>query len=350
MNLNRFLLSASLLATAALLGAGRADAQGVAPVCNNGGPYTFECNGQVTPVTLDGTGSFDPDGGPITFLWFEECANGFFDDPTSPTPTYNIDLAGACSQTCVIELRVFNAAGVVTKCNTTVTVQDTQPPVITCPADVTEIWTSGPPTQTDPTLTGFATAGDCDPNPLITYVDSLDPGNAPGEPETIVTRTWTALDYCGNSSSCVQTITLLSPTQGLGGGMDLMSRSCPNDMDRASQGITNVTIWGTTTFNVSLVNQATLRLMRADNTGIPVKRFIAASQQAGRPAPGSNPCDCDSTVNDGKLDLVLSFSTAQIVQDMQLQALPVGSSTDVVLIGQFNNGQWFTLRDCLSVH
>lgn len=349
MNSKRFLLTATLLATAASLGAGRAAAQ--APVCNNGGPYTFECSGQVTPVTLDGTGSYDPAGGPVTFFWFEECANGFFDDPTSPTPTFNVDLAGGCSTTCVVALRVFNAAGVMTACNTTVTVQDTSAPVITCPADLTEIWTSGPPTQTDPTLTGFATAGDCDPNPLITYTDSLDPGTAPGEPETIVTRTWTATDYCGNSSSCVQTITLLSPNQNLGGSLDLMSRSCPNDMDRTSQGIINVTVWGTATFNVSLINQATLRLLRADNVGIPVKRFIASTQAAGRPSPASSdPCACDSKINDGKLDLVMSFGAEQIVHDMALDLLPEGASTEIVLIGQLNNGQWFTLRDCVTVN
>jgi hypothetical protein len=41
----------------------------------------------------------------------------------------------------------------------------------------------------------------CDPNPVITYSDE-------GELDTcgVITRTWTATDACGNSSSCVQTI------------------------------------------------------------------------------------------------------------------------------------------------
>src|SRR6185503_373205 len=128
-----------------------ASAQGEAPpVCNNGGPYVAECTGPVTAVGLDGSASFDPDGTPVTFFWFDECPFGSFDDPTSATTNFIIDSTGVCSRQCVIVLRV-TSGGVTVPCQTTVTVQDTTAPVITCPSDVIELWTVGPAGgQTDP--------------------------------------------------------------------------------------------------------------------------------------------------------------------------------------------------------
>jgi len=37
--------------------------------CNPGGPYVAECTGPTTTVTLDGSGSMDPDNSPLTFDW-----------------------------------------------------------------------------------------------------------------------------------------------------------------------------------------------------------------------------------------------------------------------------------------
>jgi hypothetical protein len=77
-------------------------------------------------------------------------------------------------------------------------VQDTTPPNLTVPADV--IVNLGD--STDPADTGTATATDAaDPSPTITYSDSQS-GN-------VITRTWTATDECGNSTSGNQTITIV---------------------------------------------------------------------------------------------------------------------------------------------
>ena len=56
------------------------------PIADAGPDSTTECAGPSgTAVTLDGTGSSDPDIDPLTFAWF---APGItFDDPASPTPT-----------------------------------------------------------------------------------------------------------------------------------------------------------------------------------------------------------------------------------------------------------------------
>ncbi len=85
--------------------------------------------------------------------------------------------------------------------------QDTTPPVISIPADVTVECDQ----STDPANTGSATATDtCDTAPNVSFSDSVAPGDCPQE--SIITRTWTATDGCGNSSSGVQIINVQDTT------------------------------------------------------------------------------------------------------------------------------------------
>jgi len=80
---------------------------------------------------------------------------------------------------------------------------DNDRPVLTIPAD-TVITMDDP---TDPAFTGQATATDIqDPDPSVTYSDS--PGEAQPDPY-IITRTWTATDDAGNSTSGNQVITVI---------------------------------------------------------------------------------------------------------------------------------------------
>ena len=59
--------------------------------------------------------------------------------------------------------------------------------------------------DTNPAKTGFATATDnCGGNPAISYSDVTSPGACPDG--YLITRTWTAKDACGNSSTCSQII------------------------------------------------------------------------------------------------------------------------------------------------
>ena len=75
---------------------------------------------------------------------------------------------------------------------------------MTCPANVQVDCLA----STDPSNTGTATAtDDHDPNPTITYSDSETAGSCPQE--KIITRTWSAMDDCGVTADCVQTITVV---------------------------------------------------------------------------------------------------------------------------------------------
>ncbi len=103
-----------------------------------------------------------------------------------------------------VTLTVTDTSGNQASAQATVTVADNIPPMLTVPADITiECGES-----TDPTNTGQATAKDnCDSKPKITYSDATS--NSCPE---IITRTWTATDDSGNSSTGVQTITVQDTT------------------------------------------------------------------------------------------------------------------------------------------
>ncbi|MEQ1911071.1 MAG: HYR domain-containing protein, partial [Vicinamibacterales bacterium] len=84
-----------------------------------------------------------------------------------------------------------------------ITVSDNSDPVISCPAAIT---INCEDSQL-PANTGTATATDnCDNSPAITYADAIVGGNCAGN--YTINRTWTATDACGNSSTCLQVITV----------------------------------------------------------------------------------------------------------------------------------------------
>ncbi len=85
---------------------------------------------------------------------------------------------------------------------------DSEPPVLTVPTSIKIECNE----STDPSNTGIATAEDnCDPAPVITHSDVVTPGDC--SQESVVTRTWTATDACGNSSpDGVQVITVEDTT------------------------------------------------------------------------------------------------------------------------------------------
>ncbi|HJW28846.1 MAG TPA: hypothetical protein VJ508_06290, partial [Saprospiraceae bacterium] len=86
-------------------------------------------------------------------------------------------------------------------CVQSIVVQDTHAPTLVCPANITVQCTA----STAPSNTGSATATDnCDATPTITSTDVTTAGGCPQE--YTISRTWKALDDCGNSSTCVQTI------------------------------------------------------------------------------------------------------------------------------------------------
>jgi hypothetical protein len=177
------------------------------PVADAGGPYDTECAGTITTVLLDGTGSYDLEDDPLSYSWTTDCSGASFNDPTSPTPILTVDSSNGCSITCSVILTVSDAEGEDTA-TAAVTISDTVAPDIICPLDITVectgdcgIQASDP--QLVPFFTGVSATDGCDLSPVIVN-DALTFFNIG---TTIVT--FTATDYCGNSSSCTAAVTVV---------------------------------------------------------------------------------------------------------------------------------------------
>jgi len=165
------------------------------PVCDADGPYTAECG---LPAALDGTGSYDPDGDPLTFVW-----SGPFDPSPSlePAPTV-VFLSPTGEKT--VSLVVTDSDGESDSCESTVTVQDTLAPYLEAPEDVLTECTSADGTPVD---LGSPIADDeCD--------DSLTIGNdaPPLFPLGTTTVTWSATDDDSNSSLDTQVVVVEDTT------------------------------------------------------------------------------------------------------------------------------------------
>ena len=164
------------------------------PVCPGSGPQSYS-------VTVNGTCS---DPSTITWSLSNNTSGASFNGGNTGT-TVSVNPGSSCggfrltsSFTC------SNCIDPVT-CFVDVNVDDTTPPVIDP--------LPGPSTIECPAVPSFATAtasDACDPSVTLTFVDATVAGSCPQEYS--VTRTWTATDDCGNTSTAGQTISVTDDT------------------------------------------------------------------------------------------------------------------------------------------
>ena len=126
------------------------------------------------------------------------------DNCDSPSVSYSDTLtSGTCPQENVITRSWTAADGCAnsSSCDQVIIVVDNTAPIITCPADVTVDCED----DSSSAGTGSASATDnCDNDVTVTESDSVAGGTC--AQESVITRTWSGTDDCGNASSCYQTI------------------------------------------------------------------------------------------------------------------------------------------------
>jgi|GEM_PF-3961311 len=113
-------------------------------------------------------------------------------------------VSGSCPMMITRLWTIMDACGNSSTCNQVINIIDSTPPVLTCPANMTITCTA----STAPANTGNALANDnCNPSPTVTFSDVTMAGNCPQA--SIINRTWKAVDQCGNSSTCIQSISIV---------------------------------------------------------------------------------------------------------------------------------------------
>ena len=127
-------------------------------------------------------------------------------DP-NPTISFSDASAGTCPTIITRTWTATDATGNSASGTQMITVQDTNGPMVTAPANVTIECTD----STDPSNTGTPTVVDnCDPAPTVSFSDVVSAGSCPQG--SVITRTWNAVDSCGNPGSAIQTITVVDST------------------------------------------------------------------------------------------------------------------------------------------
>jgi hypothetical protein len=170
---------------------------GVIPVCDANGPYTLQCG---LSETLDGSGSFDPDGGSLILDWSGPFEGSPLTDggPTPsvvfPTPTGDK----------TVDLTVTDDEGNQAVCSAFASVIDTISPSLTVPDDIVEECAAPEGTPVD---IGEALVSDaCDPDPMVS-------NDAPALfPLGSTDVTWMAADDDGNTASAVQNVLIEDTT------------------------------------------------------------------------------------------------------------------------------------------
>jgi hypothetical protein len=147
------------------------------PVANAGVDQTVDCS---SPITLDGSGSTDADSTEgtnddiVLFEWFlgeTKIATGEVVEAELPTGTH------------VVTLKVTDEAGATATDDLTVTVTDTEPPVVSLRMSPASLW---PPNHKMRDVRALLDIEDCDPAPTVELVSvtSNEPENGTGDGDT----------------------------------------------------------------------------------------------------------------------------------------------------------------------
>jgi hypothetical protein len=137
--------------------------------------------------------------------------------------------------------------------------------------------------------------------------------------------------------------------------LDIHPGSCPNPINARSRGVTPVALAGDVGIDFSRIDLSSLRLSRADGVGgsvAPLEGPPGPHTEFGdATAPkGSSGCPCELSAPDGIEDLLMYFSTRDLVSALQLGSASGGQSFDLVITASLNDGTPFRSdTDCIVI-
>ncbi len=200
--------------------------------------------------------------------------------------------AGTCPQESVIT-RTWTATdecGNSNSCDQTISIVDTEAPTITCPDDVTIECDESSASS----ATGVATATDnCADTEDITISESDATAAGTCPQESVITRTWTATDECGNSNSCDQTITI--------DDSEAPTITCPDDVTVECDESSASSDTGTATASDNCADTEDITISESDATAAgscPQESVITRTWTATDECGNSNSCDQTITIED----------------------------------------------------
>jgi subtilisin-like proprotein convertase family protein len=136
--------------------------------------------------------------------------------------------------------------------------------------------------------------------------------------------------------------------------VDIKPGSCPNPLNRNSNGVIPVGLLGDADFDVTEVDISSIVISRADgvggsvgpNEGPPGPHTVVSD--VGTPFDGDL-CDCHELEGDGIMDLNMKFRTQDVVDALMLDGLAPGDDVELVISGVLMDGTEFEGSDCVRL-
>ncbi len=136
--------------------------------------------------------------------------------------------------------------------------------------------------------------------------------------------------------------------------LDIKPGACPNSFNRNSHGMLPAAILGSDDFDAAQIDIASITLLRADGIGGSVAPNEgplgphSVLDDVGTPF-GGEPCDCHALGGDGLIDLVMHFSSTELVEALELNDLPADAQVPLIVTGELIDGSPFTATDCIRL-
>ncbi len=174
---------------------------------------------------------------------------------------------------------------------------------------------------------------ECSDDDDCTEGDSCSEGECAGEP----------ID-CPDGTTCVDGVCVEVGELEL--PLDIKPRMCPNTVMRD----TNAAVWaallGSDDFDITQVRMSGLLLSRADGVGDSLEPKNLRFKDEGTPFEGEL-CDCHAAGRDRIRDLRMKFKADAMVEAFLLNDEPSGSTIELIVTGQLDDGTLIFGRDCI---